>query len=98
MAFKRIDLTDCVGFELPWTAEDSAVLRHFLGTVTGRRFVGQLLLKRPMATEKSDATKRLIQSGIVEGAEDTIFQIGRLADSSKSVKVPTPPPSQTRAP
>jgi hypothetical protein len=64
MPVKRIDLTDCVGLELPWTAEDSAALRHFLGTNTGRRFIGQLILKRPPASEKSDAVKRAIQSGV----------------------------------
>lgn len=84
-AAKRIDLTDSVGFELPWTAEDSATLRHFLGTTTGRRMLGQLILKRPPATERSDAFKRGIQSGVVEGYEEAVHRLSFLTDSSKSV-------------
>ncbi len=86
MPVKRLDLTDSVGLELPWTAEDSAGFRHFLSTVTGKRFLGQIILKRPIATEKSDAVKRAIQSAVVEGYEDAVFRIGWLADSDKSVK------------
>ncbi len=87
MPVKRLDLTDSVGLELPWTAEDSAALRHFLATNTGRRFLGQLILRRPPATEKTDINKRAIQSGVQEGFEEAIFRIGFLSDSSKSVKV-----------
>ena len=86
MPTKRLDLTDSLGFEVPWTAEDSAALRHFLTTTTGKRFLGQLIYKRIHATEKSDATKRLIQSGMVEGNEETLYQISLLTNSEKSVK------------
>lgn len=85
MATPRIDLTDSVGFELPWTAENSAELRQFLGTVTGRRALGQLILKRPVANERSDAFKRGIQSAIIEGYEEAVHSLGRLTDSAKSV-------------
>lgn len=85
MATKRIDLTDSVGFELPWTAEDAAALRAFLSTTTGRRLVGQLLLKRPSVSERSDPFKRGIQSGVHEGYDEAVNRLGFLTDSTKSV-------------
>lgn len=87
----KVDLTQSIGFELPWTAEDSAILRAFLVSQTGRRTVGQLLLKRPAMSERSDAFKRGIQSGIVEGYDDAIYRLGWLTDSSRSVKKATSP-------
>jgi hypothetical protein len=86
MPAKKIDLTDCIGFELPWTAQDSAALRAFLETGTGRRMLGRLILKRPAATERSDPFKRGIQSAIAEGYDEAVHTIGFLTDSSKSVK------------
>lgn len=86
MPAKRIDLTDSVGFELPWTAEDSATLRQFLATNTGKRMLGKLILKRPAMTERSDPFKRGIQSAEVSGYEEAVHVLGWLTDSDKSVK------------
>ncbi len=82
---KRLDLTDSVGFELPWTAEDSATLREFLKTTTGKRMLGRLIFKRPAAVERSDPFKRGIQSAIQEGYEEALQTIGFLTNSEKSV-------------
>lgn len=85
MAQKRLDLTDSVGFELPWTAEDAAALRAFLSTATGRRMLGQLMLKRPSVSERSDPFKRGIQSAVHEGYDEALNRLGFLTDSTKSV-------------
>ena len=85
MAIARIDLTDSVGFELPWTAENSSELRQFLGSVTGRRMLGQLILKRPAVSERSDSFKRGVQSGVLEGYDEAVHRLGALTDSTKSV-------------
>lgn len=85
-----IDLTESFGLEVPWTAEDAAALRHFLGTTTGKRFLGQLFIRTPKASERSDAFKRGVQSGVQEGFSELTYAIGVLADSTKSVTKPTP--------
>lgn len=85
MPGKRIDLTDSVGFELPWTAEDCATWRQFLNTITGRRVLGQLILKRPHASERTDPFKRGIQSAVQEGYEEAVTRLGLLTNPEKSV-------------
>lgn len=85
MPAKRLDLTDSIGFELPWLAEDCAALRHFLETNTGRRMLGQLILKRPHASERTDPFKRGIQSAVQEGYEEAVQRIGLLTNPDKSV-------------
>lgn len=82
----KSDLTDSIGFSIPWTAEDSATLRHFLTTVTGRRMLGQLLTRRPVATNRTDAFRRSVESAVIEGYEDAVRELRILTDSTKSVK------------
>lgn len=85
MATQRHDLTDSIGFELPWTAEDSAALRQFIASTAGKRMLGQLILKRPHASERTDPFKRGIQSAVQEGYEEAVQRIGLLCNSEKSV-------------
>ncbi len=72
MPFKKIP-----GHVAPWEEIDQANLRQFLDTVSGQRYLEQIFMRRPSATEKTDPVKRSIQSAVREGYEEyydtTIF-------------------------
>jgi len=83
MAFpKRLGLTT------PWTENDGAALRQYLGTVEGQRFLSKLFAMRPRATEKSDLARRAIQSGVSEGYEQLYHDIAYLSTPQSFDKVP----------
>jgi len=79
-----------LGHKAPWEAVDAANLRQFFTTVTGQRFVEQIFIRRPKATEKSDAVKRAIQSGVAEGYEEmySIFDHLTTPASTREVMLP----------
>lgn len=58
------------GHKAPWEEIDQESLRQFLATVSGQRFLDQIFLRRPRATEKTDPVKRAIQSAVAEGYEE----------------------------
>ena len=82
----ELDPTSALAFEVPWTAEDSAILRSFLSTTTGQRLLGKILIHRPTCSERTDPFKRGIQSAIGEGYDEMFHRLRALCDSTKSVK------------
>lgn len=62
----------------PWEAIDAAVLRQFLATVTGQRFIDQIFYHRPKASELSDPVKRAMQSCLAGGYEEMFEKINHL--------------------
>lgn len=88
MAEISLDLTESFGLDVPWTAEDAAATRAFLGSTTGKRFLGNIFFRRPACSERSDPFKRGIQSAIGEGYDEALHFVRSLADSTKSVKTP----------
>lgn len=65
MPFQKIP-----GPKAPWEEIDQDNLRQFLASVSGQRYLDQIFLRRPLCTERSDITKRALQSAIAEGYEE----------------------------
>jgi hypothetical protein len=53
----------------PWTAGDVQTLQQFLGSETGRRFVGHLMYQRPDYKTFTTVEERAVMSAKVEGYE-----------------------------
>lgn len=85
----------------PWEEIDQATLRQFLATVTGQRFLQQLFTRRPKARDKTDFTKRALQSAVAEGYESMYEEIDYMTkpeskrerpnNAAATVKALTPP-------
>lgn len=71
----------------PWEEIDQANLRQFLDTVTGKRLLQQLFWRRPKARDKSDVTKRAMQSCVAEGYEQWFEELDFLT-KPESKKIP----------
>lgn len=86
-----------LGHKAPWEAVDAAGLRQFFVTVTGQRFVDQIFLRRPKATEKVDLAKRAIQSAVAEGYEEMYAVFEHLTTPASTKEVPQPAEATAKA-
>lgn len=63
--------------EAEWSSVDRIALDAFLNTQTGRNFLDLLAVHRPGFSASIDATKRLVESGRVEGFDAAFSTIQR---------------------
>lgn len=64
---------------LPWDSDDSANLRNFLGTQTGKRLVPKLLEPAPELLSGGDVNAILIRSGEVKAWTGVVAVLDFLA-------------------
>jgi hypothetical protein len=84
MPFQKIP-----GHKAPWEEIDQDNLRQFLSSVTGQRFLDQIFLRRPLALEKNDITKRALQSAVAEGYEEFYTSALWLCTPASTKRPPT---------
>jgi hypothetical protein len=58
----------------PWTSGDVQNLQQFLGSETGRRFIGHLMYQRPEYKTFTTVEERAVVSAQVEGYEKCVEQ------------------------
>lgn len=76
--------------QLEWSSDDTNLLRQFLETRTGQKFLPSLAQSAPTLFSGGDTNKILIRNGQLIGYQEAMQQINFLA-------YPPPAPPQTAA-
>ena len=73
--------------ELIWTQEDEALLRQFLNSNTGHKFLPKLAEAAPVLLDGGHANKTLVRNGELRGYQSALREIILLSQ---------PPPSELK--
>lgn len=65
-------MSEITNENLPWDAEDAAILSGFLQTVTGRRLIPKWLETAPVLLDGADVNKTLVRNGEFRGFAESV--------------------------